>query len=163
SSLTSSPLYTLSTLKVSSILLKSTLLKDTSLSPQFRSILSSLLSSPLYPPSLFLFRSLRESSAVPLAIYGILYLFLQTMVASLSNKQSLFQESGLLFFIFSLHMMKYKSFFAVAFLLLLIAPLATACSPLATQAQPQSTAAVRSSFQAALSPVPTVPQYLCGA
>jgi len=54
----------------------------------------------------------------------------------------------------------YLSIFALSFLLLV-----AACGSVApiTQAQPRATVAIKPSFQAQVSPVPTFPPYVCGS
>jgi hypothetical protein len=50
-----------------------------------------------------------------------------------------------------------------AYFALLLGLLLTACGTAVSSARPQQTVTVNPSFQAALSPVPTVPPYRCGA
>jgi len=56
-----------------------------------------------------------------------------------------------------------KEIHLVGTLLLTLAFLAVGCSQMATQTQAQQTAVVNPSFQSALTPLPTVPPYHCGA
>lgn len=59
--------------------------------------------------------------------------------------------------------MKKNTFFLLSSALLVLQCVLTACGPTINQVKPPPTATINKSFQNLLTPLPTVPPYLCGA